>query len=223
MGTTTITEPKPATRTDDTGRGGGSGFGGSNSGGGESGQPREWRVPDRTYRLGMWLALVAVVMLFAAFTSALVVRKGLGENWGSTPIPRILWLNTLVLLASSATMEFSRRALTQRAAEKFSIWLHVTAGLGVIFLIGQLAAWQELGARGVYLASNASASFLYLLTATHGLHLLGGVLALGYLVLRAPAIARGTARRAALDATAIYWHFMDGLWIYLLILLATRL
>lgn len=218
MGTTTITEPKPAPRTDDTGRGGGSGFGG-----GDSGQPREWRVPDRTYRMGMWLALVAVVMLFAAFTSALVVRKGLGENWGSTPIPQILWLNTLVLLASSATMEFSRRALARGASEKFSIWLHVTAGLGVIFLIGQLAAWQELGARGFYLSSNASASFLYLLTATHGVHLLGGVLALGYLVLRAPAIARGTARRAALDATAIYWHFMDGLWIYLLILLATRL
>ena len=223
MGTTTITEPKPATRANDTGLGGGSGFGGSGFGGGDSGQPHEWRVPDRTYRLGMWLALVAVVMLFAAFTSALVVRKGLGENWGSTPIPRILWLNTLVLLASSATMEFSRRALAQRASEKFSIWLHVTAGLGVIFLIGQLAAWQELAARGVYLASNASASFLYLLTATHGVHLLGGVLALGYLVFRAPAIARGTARRAALEATAIYWHFMDGLWIYLLILLATRL
>lgn len=223
MGTTTITEPKPVTRADDTGRGGGSGFDGSSFGGGESGQPREWRVPERTYRLGMWLALVAVVMLFAAFTSAMIVRKGLGENWGSTPLPGILWLNTLVLAASSVTLEMSRRSLSRRAAEGFSIWLHVTAGLGIIFLIGQFAAWRELGARGYYLASNASASFLYLLTATHGVHLLGGVLALGYLIFRAPAIARGDARRAALDATAIYWHFMDGLWIYLLILLATRL
>jgi cytochrome c oxidase subunit 3 len=171
----------------------------------------------------MWLALVAVVMLFAAFTSALIVRQGLGDNWGSTPLPRMLWLNTLVLLASSATLEFSRRALARRASESFSIWLHVTAGLGVIFLIGQLAAWRELAARGFYLSSNAGASFLYLLTATHGLHLLGGVISLGYLVMRAGAIARGSQRRVALDATAIYWHFMDGLWIYILILLSTRL
>ena len=225
MDTTTLTEPKPTTRADDTGRGGGSGFGGGDDGfgGGDFGPHREWRVPERTYRLGMWLALVAVVMLFAAFTSALIVRKGLGDNWGSTPLPRILWLNTLVLLASSATLEFSRRALARRASEVFSIWLHVTAGLGVIFLIGQLAAWRELAARGFYLASNAGASFLYLLTATHGLHLLGGVISLGYLVMHAGAIARGSQRRVALDATAIYWHFMDGLWIYILILLSTRL
>lgn len=222
MSTTTIIEPKPVTRADDTGRGG-SGFGSDFGGGGDSRPSREWRVPERTYRLGTWLALVAVVMLFAAFTSAMVVRKGLGENWGSTPLPGILWLNTLVLAASSVTLEMSRRALSRRAAEGFSIWLYVTAGLGVIFLMGQLTAWRELAARGVYLASNASASFFYLLTATHGVHLLGGVLALGYLVFRAPAIARGDTRRTALDATAIYWHFMDGLWIYLLILLATRL
>ncbi|MBI4165303.1 MAG: heme-copper oxidase subunit III [Acidobacteria bacterium] len=223
MGTTTLTEPKPTTRADDKGRGGGSGFGGGDGFGGDSGRHGEWCVPERTYRMGVWLALVAVVMLFAAFTSALVVRQGLGENWGSTPLPRILWLNTLVLLASSATLEFSRRSLARRAPESFSIWLHVTAGLGVIFLVGQLAAWRELAARGFYLASNASASFLYLLTATHALHLLGGVVALGYVVLRSGAIARGNQRRVALDATAIYWHFMDGLWIYILILLSTRL
>ena len=222
MGTTTVLEPKTTNGAGDTGHGGGSGFG-SNGFGGGSEPSREWRVPERTYRLGMWLGLVAVLMLFAAFTSAMVVRKGLGENWGSTPLPGILWLNTLVLAASSGTLEMSRRALSRRAAERFTVWLYVTAGLGVIFLIGQFAAWRELAARGYYLASNASASFLYLLTAAHALHLLGGVLALGYLVFRAPSIASGRQRRAAVDATAIYWHFMDGLWIYLLILLATRL
>jgi cytochrome c oxidase subunit 3 len=221
METTTLTEPKSVARLDDAGRGGGTGSG--SFGGGDSGRPREHRVPERTYRLGMWLALVAVVMLFAAFTSALVVRKGLGENWGSTPLPRLLWLNTVVLLASSATLEFSRRALTAGAANRFVIWLNLTAGLGILFLAGQVAAWRDLAARGFYLATSASASFLYVLTATHGVHLAGGVLALGYLVVRASAISRGEQRRSALDATAIYWHFMDGLWIYVLILLATRL
>jgi cytochrome c oxidase subunit III len=221
MGTTTITEPRSSVQLNDSGTGGGSGSFEDGFSGGNS--PREYRVPDRTYRLGTWLALVAVLMLFAAFTSALVVRKGLGDNWGSTPLPRILWLNTVVLLASSATLEFSRRALTDRATTRFAIWLNITGGLGVIFLIGQVAAWRELAANGFYLASSASASFLYVLTAAHGAHLAGGVLALGYLIIRAPAIARGEARRAALDSTAIYWHFMDGLWIYVLILLATRL
>ena len=209
MSITTILEPRTTN--------------GTGHGGGDSWEGREWRVPARTYRTGMWLALAGIVMLFAAFTSAMVVRKGLGENWGSTPIPRILWLNTLVLLASSATLEFSRRALARRFARGFTAWLYATVGLGVIFLAGQFAAWRELAERGVYLASNAGASFLYLLTAAHALHLAGGVAALGYLVVRAGAIAAGTQRRAALDVTAIYWHFMDGLWIYLLILLSTRL
>ena len=222
MGTTTILEPRTTGDAGDTGRGG-SGFGSGFGGGGDAEQPREWRVPDRTYRLGMWLALVAVVMLFAAFTSAMVVRKGLGEDWGSTPLPHILWFNTLVLMVSSLTMELSRRALAQQASQKFTVWLYVTAALGVAFLTGQIVAWRDLAEAGVFLSSNASSSFLYLLTATHGIHLLGGILALAYLVWRAPAIARGTERRAAVDAIALYWHFMDGLWIYLLILLATRL
>ena len=219
MATTTLTEPKAARHA-----GGGSGPGGNGfGGGGDSWEPREWRVPGRTYRTGMWLALVGIVMFFAAFTSALVVRQGLGGNWGSTPVPRLLWLNTLALLASSATLEFSKRDLARRAARGFTLWLYATAGLGVIFLAGQFAAWRELADRGVYLASNASASFFYLLTAAHAIHLAGGVAALGYLLARARAIAAGEQRRAALDATAIYWHFMDGLWIYLLILLSTRL
>ncbi len=224
MGTTTVLEPRTTNGAGDAGHGSGSDSGGKGfGGGGDSWEAREWRVPARTYRTGMWLALAGIVMLFAAFTSALVVRQGLGANWGSTPVPRILWLNTLVLLASSATLELSRRNLARRAARGFTAWLYATAGLGMIFLAGQLAAWRELSDRGVYLASNASASFFYLLTAAHAVHLVGGVAALGYLVVRSQAIAGGAQRRAALDATAIYWHFMDGLWIYLLILLSTRL
>ena len=169
---------------------------------------------DDLVQLGVWMFLGTVVMLFAAFTSALVVRKGLGEGWGSTPIPRILWLNTMVLILSSLTLEFSRRALNRRLVSSFTGWLYATTALGVLFLAGQLAAWRELAARGVYLATHTSASFLYLLTAAHGVHLAGGIIALSYLVIRARAIALGGQRRTAVDVTAIYWHFMDGLWIH---------
>ena len=222
MATTTLTKPDRIAQPGNTGRDGGD-LGGYDFGGGDSGGAREWRVPMRTYRTGMWLGLAGIVMLFAAFTSALIVRKGLGEGWGATPIPRILWLNTLILLASSATLELSRRALARRLSIRFTGWLYATTALGVLFLIGQVAAWRELAARGFYLATNTSASFLYLLTAAHGVHLLGGVMALAYLAIRAQPIALGRQRSTAVDVTAIYWHFMDGLWVYILILLLTRL
>jgi cytochrome c oxidase subunit III len=171
----------------------------------------------------MWMALVAIVMLFASFTSALIVRKGGASDWVAIALPRILYFNTLVLLASSVALELSRRALGGGRDAQFKLWLYVTSILGVAFISGQLVAWRELASRGVYLSTNPSSSFFYLLTAAHGLHLLGGVAALFYLVLRAPQLAAGVKERVAVDVTAIYWHFMDGLWIYLLLLLTVRL
>ena len=218
MGSTTLTPTRPeeAARLDDTGQGGGGfpprGFGGD--GGWE-----KYRVPERTYRLGMWFALTAIVMLFAAFTSALVVRKGMSFDWALIGVPRVLWLNTFVLMASSVTLELSRRSLSAGAAHEFIRWLSATAVLGLGFLGGQLVAWRELASRGIYLATNPGSSFFYVLTAAHGIHLLGGVVALAYVFLRARRIALGGARRTPLDVTAIYWHFMDALWIYLFFVL----
>jgi len=214
----TPTKPKPEAggKLDDHGRGpGGNGFGGS----GDSGLP-EYRVPGHTYQLGMWFALIGVVMLFAAFTSAMVVRRGMSFDWVSIALPRVLWLNTGILIASSLTLEFARHSLAERAPINFIRWLTATVVLGLGFLAGQLVAWRELAARGVYLATNPSSSFFYVLTATHAVHLAGGVLALGYVVFRAVRMARGWQRRTALDVTAIYWHFMDALWIYIFFLLA---
>jgi len=215
---TIMTPAKPEASDEYTGGGhapGGNGFGG---GGGDFGLP-EYRVPGRTYQLGMWFALTGIVMLFAAFTSAMVVRRGMAFDWVSIAVPRLLWVNTGILLVSSLTLEYSRRALSAHAAENFLRWLGVTVALGVAFLAGQLVVWRELAARGVYLATNPSSSFFYLLTAAHGVHLLGGVLALGYVVIHAGRMARGRERRTALDVTAIYWHFMDALWIYIFFLL----
>jgi len=216
MATTTIAPAKP--ETSQGYGGGGHGPGGSGFGGGDYGLP-EYRVSGRTYQLGMWFALAGIVMLFAGFTSAMVVRRGMSFDWASIPVPRLLWVNTGILLASSLTLEFSRRALTERATQNFLRWLATTVALGVAFLAGQLVVWRELAARGVYLATNPSSSFFYVLTAAHGVHLLGGVCALGYVIFRAGRMARGRQRRTALDVTAIYWHFMDALWIYIFFLL----
>jgi cytochrome c oxidase subunit 3 len=218
MASTTLTPAKTeeAARIDDTGQGGGGfrfgDFGGDDSGG-------EYKVPERTYRLGMCFALTGIVMLFAAFTSALVVRKGMSFDWVSFSVPRVLWLNTFVLLASSATLELSRRSLSAGSANEFIRWLSATVVLGLGFLGGQLVAWRELASRGIYLATSPGSSFFYVLTAAHGIHLLGGVVALAYVASRAHRIALGRARRTPVDVTAIYWHFMGALWIYVFFML----
>jgi cytochrome c oxidase subunit 3 len=217
MASTTLTPARPESS---EGFGGGHGPGGSGFGGGrgDSGLP-EYRVPGHTYQLGMWFALLGIVMLFAGFTSAMVVRRGMAFDWVSIAVPRLLWVNTGILLGSSLTLEFSRRALSRYAPIDFIRWLGATVVLGIAFLVGQVVVWRELAARGVYLATNPSSSFFYVLTAAHGVHLLGGVLALGYVAIHAGRMARGRERRTALDVTAIYWHFMDALWIYIFFLL----
>jgi len=222
---TTLVPPKPKSRRKPGSLKPPSGGNGSDGGtfGGGGAAPKAWSVPAHAYRTGMWMALVAIVMLFAAFTSAMVVRKGLTNDWISTSLPHVLYVNTVILFASSITLEVSRRSLARRMSRQFAVWLYATLALGLAFVGGQLFAWHSLEARGVYLATNPSSSFFYLLTATHGVHLLGGIGALFYLSLRARRLAFAAERRTAVDVTAIYWHFMDGLWIYVLALMMMRL
>jgi cytochrome c oxidase subunit 3 len=174
-------------------------------------------LSDQRYYTGMMLGLAAIVMLFAAFTSAYIVRKGLSDDWRATAFPGILWLNSMVLLASSFTLEKARR--WRQVQARFQGWWCATTGLGMIFLIGQIVAWQQLVAGGVYVHTNPSSSFFYLLTGTHAVHLLGGVIALLYLSWRVWRRNSGSLGATALGVTALYWHFMDGLWIYLFLLL----
>jgi cytochrome c oxidase subunit III len=220
---TTLAPPKPRTALNSNGSGRhGNVFHGGFSGGGGSGA-HGWEVPSRAYRTGLWMGLAAIVMLFAAFSSALVVRKGMSTDWVSTALPPVIYLNTFILLFSSLTLEISRRSLKAGLGMRFERWLYATVVLGVAFVACQLLAWHQLAWRGVYLATNPSSSFFYLLTAAHGVHLLGGIVALFYLAFRARRIVAAPARPVSVDLTAIYWHFMDGLWVYILLLLMVRL
>jgi cytochrome c oxidase subunit 3 len=221
---TTVAPPKlsPPPKTRGGPGNGGNGFGGSGGGGG-GWESAPWSVPPRAYRTGMWLAIAGIVMIFAAFTSALVVRRGLSADWAPTALPHILYLNTVVLVASSLTLELSRRSLRARRGAEFARWIYLTVALGLVFVGGQLEAWKELASRGVYLATNPSSSFFYLLTAAHSVHLLGGIIALLVLGFRAQTLSATPRKCVAVDVTAIYWHFMDGLWIYLLFVLMARL
>src|SRR6059036_1423081 len=124
------------------------GFDGGDGGSGGRGASR------RASFTGLMVLLAAVVMFFAALTSAFIVRRGLSTDWISTQIPRVLWLNTAVLLASSFVLELARRALKAGRRERFNLlWIGGSA-LGVVFLLGQYQAWRQLSAQGIYLATN---------------------------------------------------------------------
>ena len=170
-------------------------------------------------RSGIWVGIFAIIMSFAALTSALLVRQGSGE-WSHIVLPSILYANTATLLLSSVTMEMSRRALARSAG--VSAWLGITLLLGLSFVAGQYLAWRHLAAQGLYLATNPNSSFLYVFTGMHALHLLGGIAVLVYLLSRVIG-GRTSLRHHLLDNTAIYWHFMGGLWLYLLFVISSRL
>jgi cytochrome c oxidase subunit 3 len=173
----------------------------------------------RVYRTGMYLALVGISMFFIAFTSAYIVRSGLGDDWAPTSLPSLLWWNTVILVISSFTMEQTRRTLNQGLRPASNAWITATSVLGILFLGGQVMAWRQLAGNGIFLSTNPSSSFFYLLTGAHAVHLIGGLIALSYITLEAWRYRLGPAKRTLVEVTAIYWHFMDGLWIYILLLL----
>jgi cytochrome c oxidase subunit 3 len=196
----------------------------------------------RRARLGVIVALTAVVMIFVSYSSAYVVRQGLPtldpstgtlvRDWLPLQLPSFLLVNTLVLLVSTLIMELARRQAVRVGAASANEshpstrtetdrmpWLALTAILGLSFLAGQWLVWRELAARGFYVATSPSSSFFYLLTGMHGIHLFGGILAL--LAAGAASLLRKSAVSAAIvvDATGWYWHFMTVLWVYILCLL----
>src|SRR5487761_361631 len=204
----------PGTITDeieiiDAGRGGGTDVpaGGDDDGEGAGGS-RE--MPQRAYFTVIQLGLAGITMFFMALTSSFLVRKGLGNDWVAFSFPRILWVNTLILVASSFTIQAARRHLHEDQIAAFKSWWTITTGLGIVFLGGQLIAWRQLAAQGVFLVTNPSSRFFYVLTAAHGLHLVGGILALFYVSQRNWRRSR-MSQATATDVASIYWHFMDGL------------
>jgi len=183
-------------------------------------------------------------MLFVSFTSAYIVRQGLPtldqktntyvRDWTPVNLPiALLLVNTGLLLFSSIAAELARRQITRQAAlasvrsipgvslgpRKGLPWLGITVVLGGGFLTGQWVAWRLLAERGFYLATSASSSFVYLLTATHAVHLMGGILVLLYAAIGSLLHKPVEARRIVVDVTAWYWHFMFLLWVYIFALL----
>ena len=184
---------------------------------GDGGRRPPLRLP-RNHTLAMSFALAAIGMLFIGLTSAYMVRQGLSNDWKAIPMPRILLVNTAILMAGSLTIERARLGLHWGDRRNCSQWLGATLGLGVVFLSGQLVAWRLLAAQGYYLSTNPHSSFFYVLTGLHGLHLAGGLAALAWTVWLARGVAASRTGRWV-ESTALYWHSMDALWVLLMVLL----
>jgi cytochrome c oxidase subunit III len=206
------------------GMGSGPGMPGPNGNGSKRKDP--FREPDsksNRYRIGMWVGLASIAMMFTSLSSAYIVRSGSAADWVPLRIPRVMFVSTALILISSVTIEVARRKLRHSFAEAYSRYLLFTGLLGLAFLGSQLIGWRQLASQGIYLSSNPHSSFFYLLTGAHAIHLAGGLLALAFLYLRSLRKSQGAAfaakRQATADAVSIYWHFMDGLWIYLFLLL----
>jgi cytochrome c oxidase subunit 3 len=182
--------------------------------------PDSVQLREDQLRLGLWMFLATVTMLFAAFTSAYVVRRS-GSDWRQVALPSMLWINTAILAASSVAVEVAnRRGLARRwNAATFALALAVACGLA--FLAGQMVAWRQLVAAGVYLPTNPHSSFFFMLTGAHAVHIIAalGVLAWGLAATRS-AWSNPRVWSARMDLCRTFWHYLGGVWLFLFALVS---
>lgn len=192
------------------------GWGGPGSPGDDGATPARPLVNPA--RIGIWLLVGAVGILFGAFTIAYLSRRH-AADWSVGPVPLMLWINTAVLLMSSVAMEWTRASARWDSLDEVKTALASTTALGITFLVGQVIAWRQLVAVGIYMTTNPHSAFFYLFTGTHALHLVGGVGGLIYALWKVRQSADAETATAIVGPVATYWHFVDGLWLYLFILL----
>jgi cytochrome c oxidase subunit 3 len=205
---------------EDIGGGGGKGPPAGGDDGGDGGGKRRWpqSPSSRRYATAIILGILSIVMFFMAMASAFIFLRATSSRWEPLHLPSIIWFNTMILLLSSGAVELARRRLAFADLRQFRRLWSVATALGILFLLGQFAAWRQFVLAGFYVATNQASSFFYIFTGLHGLHLLGGICALLYVSFRKFEKAK-VSRSVAAEVASHYWHFMDGLWLFLLALL----
>lgn len=170
-------------------------------------------------KFALWLFIVSIVMLFAALTSAYIVKQSDG-NWLSFELPGIFAVNTVIIAISSVTMHMAWLAAKTDALMRLKWLLTFTVILGILFLVGQYVSWSELVKNDVYFVSNyASGSFIYVFTGLHGVHLVSGIIFL-LITFRSSLISAIHSKKLVqLEMCMTYWHFLGGLWLYLYLFL----
>jgi cytochrome c oxidase subunit 3 len=170
-------------------------------------------------KFALWLFIVSIVMLFAALTSAYIVKQADG-NWLSFQLPSAFLLSTGIIALSSLTMHLAYRAAKRDELGKVRSMLTVTIAFGIGFLIAQYFSWSQLVLENVYFVSNyASGSFIYVFTGLHGVHLVSGLLFLLITLASALRLEVHSKKLLRIEMCMTYWHFLGGLWVYLYLFL----
>ncbi len=203
--------------------------GGGNGGGGGDNPKDDFTGHAEPYssnklRITMWFLLMVVMMTFGGLIGAYIVISTNGEmEWKPFDLPVQVWVSTFLILTSSLTYKIAQAAINSDNQSKAKNWLLATTIFGGMFIASQILVWFELVRRGVYMQSNPYAGFFYILTAVHAIHVIVGIAALGYIVLRTwqktSSDEEIVKRRQISNAVGWYWHFMDGIWIVLFLLL----
>ncbi len=171
------------------------------------------------HKFTLWVAIGSILMMFAGLTSAYIVKRS-QASWLMIEIPVMFWYSTATILASSVTVQLALKALKKREMINYRRLLVVTAVLGVLFIVLQIVGFRQFAAQDIRLigaGSNASYSFLLAISGLHGIHVLGGVVALVVIAIRALNSSTRSYSSVPLEIAATYWHFVDALWIYLFI------
>lgn len=176
----------------------------------------EQRKRIHPHKFTMWVALASICMLFAGFTSAFVVKRD-AAGWTTFSIPRAFWYSTATIMASSLTMQIALRSFKDREMMRYRNLLTVTAILGILFMLLQWAGFSEIWHSGITLKGSGGGQFLYVIAGLHLAHVLGGVIALVSMVARAYVSKIRSYNSVPVEVMATYWHFVDLLWLYLLI------
>lgn len=215
-----VTSTRPVTKTGPGGKIPGPNGNKSGGNGWQGGDGRKRKFSPASYQITMWVILAAIVMMFAALSSAYIVLAG-GENRQSVTAPRMFFLSTGIIALSSWTLEKAKSSLSWQQGIRSSRWLALTLFLGSGFLASQVLGWRELARKGVYFAGRPDSTFFYLFTGVHGIHLLGGISLLAYLAIRFRHLKDSEVEKNNTWALIVarYWHTMGLLWIWLFVLL----
>lgn len=166
----------------------------------------------------LWLFMVSIVMVFASLTSGFIVRQSEG-NWLAYNLPSQLIISTIILVLSSASIQWAFQATKKKSLSQTRLGLAVTLILGTIFLISQVWVWSILVQNEVYFVGNPGGSFLYVLMGVHAFHLISGLIYLLIMLVRAFKVKDTSKIKFHMGLSTTYWHFLDGLWIYLYVFL----
>lgn len=170
------------------------------------------------HKLTLWIGIGSIVMMFAGLTSAYIVKRN-QAGWVTYDLPNAFWYSTIVILLSSGTVYLADKAFRSRSMMLYRRWMSITAFLGIAFMVVQYVGFKAFWALGMTLQANVSYSFLYVIVGLHALHVAGGVISLVVMSLMAFSKKRRVYSAIPIELIGTYWHFVDLLWIYLLIFL----